>query len=72
MPPRAEPSLRRAAALLLHWGATDIEGVVICLSELTTLDEAMDVITMLLLLSGKSREELFQLIRRESLREAAA
>lgn len=49
------PAMRRACALMLHWGPRrDIEGVLCVFSEMTTLSDATDTILAILLLQEHS------------------
>jgi hypothetical protein len=64
-----EPCLRTAAQLSLHWIRNDIEAVIYTLSEVDTLDEALDIITSLLLMRDREVPCLEDFLRRAALRE---
>jgi len=53
-----EPAIITAAALAVHVSREDIEAVVLMLAEIKDKDEAEDIIVALLLLRGKTVDEL--------------
>jgi hypothetical protein len=58
-----EPAMRQAAALTVHMERKDIEAVVLMLTDLASQEEAEDVIVALLLLRGRSDEDVRGLIQ---------
>lgn len=63
-PPVGESALRQAAVLTTHWNRRDIEAVVMLVAELEELDAAHDMIVALLMLRGKTPDEIHQLVLR--------
>lgn len=59
-----EPALGFAAALALHWSRGDIEAAVLMLTDIKDKEEALDVITALLLQRDRSTADLAQLALR--------
>lgn len=57
-----EPSIVTAAALSIHWERGDIEAVVLLMSEIKSQEEAEDIITALLILRGRSIDEMHKLL----------
>lgn len=53
-----EPCIRTAAVLTSHWINRDMEAVVLLLSEVATVDEAVDLVTGMLLTRELSAEAL--------------
>jgi hypothetical protein len=58
----AEPSLRQAAVLTQHWTARDIEAVVLLMAEIKDKEEAEDLIVALLMLRGRSMDDIRKII----------
>ncbi len=57
-----EPSIATAAALTVHWGNRDIEAVVVLLAEVTSQQEAEDIIVALLGMRDKPAAEVRELL----------
>lgn len=60
----SEPAVRQAAAMAVHWDRGDIEAAVLMLAEISTKEEAEDLVVALLHLRGRSTEELLKLVQR--------
>jgi hypothetical protein len=58
-----EPCIRAAAVLTSHWLDRDMEAVVLLLAEVTTLDEALDLVTGMLLTRELAPEVITSIIR---------
>lgn len=59
-----EPCIRAAAVLTSHWLADDMEAVVLLLNEVESLDEAVDLVTGMLLTRKLSGEIITSIVRR--------
>jgi hypothetical protein len=51
-------SIRRAAALAVHWDRKDIEAVVLMMTEISSQQEAEDLVTGLLMLRDRTPREI--------------
>jgi len=56
-----EPAIKFAAALVVHWSRHDIEAAVLMIADIKDKEDAEDVITALLLLRGRSLDDLREL-----------
>ena len=59
-----EPAIAMAAALAVHWSRKDIEAAVMMIAEIGDKEEALDVITALLLLRDRSLADLREIALR--------
>lgn len=57
-----EPSIATAAALTVHWENRDIEAVVVLLAEITSQQDAEDVVVALLGMRDKPMKEVRKLL----------
>jgi len=59
----SEPCIRAAAVLTSHWLANDIEAVVLLLNEVSTMEEAVDLVTGMLLTRKLPPETITAIVR---------
>jgi len=59
-----EPAVGVAAALILHWSRRDIEAAVLMIADIKDKEEALDVITALLILRDRALADLPQIALR--------